>query len=147
MAQAASPDELLMAVVLGQDDHLRWPGHLSPSSGHDFRELKSILIGGELCDANLAVLLSEESESIEPSPMIQCFRVVRDKDQLAAVLFDSSFGGEQPGLNFAQGDEVVRFVYKDGVSLFDGEVQNHVERDETPLAFGQLRNGVTDPLP
>jgi hypothetical protein len=43
--------------------------------------------------------------------------------------------------------KLIRFVYKDGVSLFDGEVQDHVERDETALAFGQLRNGVTDSLP
>jgi len=75
-AAKVSPHELLMAIVLNEDNHLRWPGHLLPSPRDGFRWLEIVLIGRKLCHTHVAILLPEEPKPVEPSPLIQRLRMM-----------------------------------------------------------------------
>jgi hypothetical protein len=65
-----SKDKLLMAAILDENDHLRWPGHLLPSPGDDFPWLKISLMGRKFGHTCLAILFPEELKPVEGSPLI-----------------------------------------------------------------------------
>jgi hypothetical protein len=68
--QKVAMDELLLAVVFEEGNHLGWFGHLLPSPRDQFGGLKIRLIRQKLRCAYMAILLAEEPEPIELSPLV-----------------------------------------------------------------------------
>jgi hypothetical protein len=92
-------------------------------------------------------MISGEPETIRVGKYIEQLWMMRDQQALTTAILDAIGQFVQPGLDLAQGDEVVGLVDADGRIGLDGRVKDRKQSDQIPLSFGELVEGKRIPPP